>query len=206
MRFWFVIISLLTIGSEQVIAQVNDREFQDNTGTRNYVRPGKVAPSSQGVNPLSDLDLNVRLVKKGVHGYDDPMRSPWIELVVTNTGKRPWFFSRSAEFFGMDIFVRDSHGNRLALNERGKTLNRNALTSSPRRNVDLLPGRSEVFRLPLGDYLALPTGQSYRIEIHWTIHMHPSEITRRSVVTDPSNRDVGFSPTLKSNELILDYR
>ncbi len=163
---------------------------------------GRMPESRGNLHPQEDLKLTTS-VPKDVHS-NEGWRYPWIELTVENVGQQPWYFSRRAETAGLEFHVRDAQGNELVPNERGAGLARNALTSQPSRAENLLPGqKTKFFFVALGDCMKFPLNQIYRVQLRWTINMHPTAELRASEGPD---RDNGLSPTLESNVLEIDLR
>lgn len=163
--------------------------------------PGRIPTNKQSMSAERDITLSIHKIPDHDAGDDASERFPWIRMTLLNKGNHGWYFSRDARNFGLTVIIRDSKGNEIALNSKGKDLQPDALSSKPRRAVDLQPGKGEVFDLPVGDFAALRRGETYRIKIRWTIHMHPSAADRESMLAPKSLRQLGISPTFTSDEI-----
>jgi hypothetical protein len=123
-----------------------------------------------------------------MHG--DPESGPWFTATFKNTGKAPWFFSRDAQNAGLSIRIHDEDGSSVILTKLGVEIQTYRETSRPRRNVDLLPGKSEPFVFGLGHYAYIKPDNKYQIEILWTIQMHHSAAARWSMIEPFEIRDL----------------
>lgn len=166
----------------------------------NLVTPG-AEPAVRGeLNPEKDLKLVItRPHFRDADARAEAWQRPLIQMKVVNVSDRSWYFSRDARGFGIVLIVTDSQGTRVELNPDGKELSDNALTSRERRTVDSVPGHEEEFLLALGEYMRLKDGKRYKVQIKWTIHMHPTAAARF-----PLTRAPGLSPTLVSNVIELE--
>ena len=162
--------------------------------------PGKGPESKELLHPKNDLKLTISQPQEV--GSSEAHRHPWIQLAIRNAGKQPWYFSRSAELVGMEISVYGPDGKKLPLNHRGIQKAKSAFTSLPGRTIDLLPGGTETFKIALGDYMNFPLVRKYRVQIRWTVNMHPTATSRGA---SDMNHDRGLSPTLESNFYEIDF-